>query len=450
MSFEALSLHPLILKAISECGYTTPTEVQALSIPEVLKRKDLMVSAQTGTGKTAAFMLPALHALHERSAASGKGPRVLVLTPTRELANQVADATFKYGKHLRKMKFASILGGMPYPPQIRALSKPLDILVATPGRLIDHLDRGRLDTSRIELLILDEADRMLDMGFVEDIELIAEHLPEKHQTLLFSATLGRQVEKIASRLLREPERIVIAPNFKRSSQIAQSLHYVDGRNHKDLLLDHWLSQTTDGQRLIFTATKREADVLADRLSANGHRAAALHGDMNQRERNRTMTGMRSGAVRILVATDVAARGIDVPGISLVVNYDLPRSPEDYVHRIGRTGRAEARGLAVSLVGHDERVVIKRIERFTGSPIRADVVAGLEPKRGSRSESGREGSRERKPRKSKFGSREGNRSRNRFAKRDESQSPRDGRRKRFAKSYRGGHQNRRSNFEAAVV
>ena len=379
MSFENLNLHPLILKAIIDSGYTAPTPIQEQAIPELLAGHDIMASAQTGTGKTAAFMLPALHRLATPSKVHSRGPRVLVLTPTRELALQVSEAAAKYGKHLPRVKVVSILGGMPYPLQNKLLSQPVDILVATPGRLIDHIQRGRIDFSRLEMLVLDEADRMLDMGFIDDVERIASATPATRQTLLFSATLDSAIDKVAARLLKLPKRIQIATQQARLDNIEQRLHYVDDISHKNRLLDHLLRDMALKQAIVFTATKRDADMLADNLSAQGHEAAALHGDMNQRERTRTLTKLRHGGLRVLVATDVAARGIDVVGITHVINFDLPKFAEDYVHRIGRTGRAGAAGIAVSFASGKDGVNLKKIERFTGHQIVSHVVPGLEPR-----------------------------------------------------------------------
>ena len=378
ITFASLGLNPLILSAVEESGYTVPSPIQAEAIPEVMAGHDLMASAQTGTGKTAAFTLPALHRISVPATVRSKGPRVLVLTPTRELAQQVSDAAAKYGKHMR-LKVVSILGGMPYPLQNKLLSNPVDILVATPGRLIDHIERGRIDFSRLEMLVLDEADRMLDMGFIDDVERIAAATPATRQTLLFSATLDGVIGNLAKRLLKNPKRVSIATVQARHENIEQRLMYVDDMAHKGRLLDHLLRDEDLNQALVFTATKRDADALADKLLSQGHSAAALHGDMNQRERNRTLINLRRGQVRILVATDVAARGIDVPGISHVINFDLPKAAEDYVHRIGRTGRAGSSGIAVSFASNRDAGNLQKIERYTGQSITAHIVAGLEPK-----------------------------------------------------------------------
>ena len=378
LTFATLGLHPAVLKAVQDSGYTVPTPIQAQAIPEVMAGHDLMASAQTGTGKTAAFILPALNRLAVQSESRSKGPRVLVLTPTRELAQQVSDAATNYGKHMR-VKVVSILGGMPYPLQNKLLSNPVDILVATPGRLIDHIQRGRIDFSRLEMLVLDEADRMLDMGFSEDVESIAAATPASRQTLLFSATLEGVVGALADRLLKNPKRISITAAHAKHANIEQRLMYVDDMAHKNRLLDHILRDTELNQAVVFTATKRDADQLADELSAQGHSTAALHGDMSQRERNRTLVNVRRGNVRILVATDVAARGIDVSGITHVINFDLPKFAEDYVHRIGRTGRGGNTGIAISFAANRDMGTLKKIERFTGQNIDQHTIAGLEPK-----------------------------------------------------------------------
>ena len=378
MTFSELNLAAPILNSILQSGYTTPTPIQAEAIPAALKGEDLIASAQTGTGKTAAFMLPALQRLLAAPSKPGRGPRVLVLTPTRELAQQVNDAARKYGRGMR-VNTVSILGGMPYPLQNRLLSQPVDILVATPGRLIDHINRGRIDFSRLELLVLDEADRMLDMGFIEDVERIVSATPATRQTLLFSATMDGPIAKLAQRILKNPRRIAMAAQNARNENIEQRMHYVDDLHHKNRVLRHVLNDAAIQQAIVFTATKRDADSLAEALQSEGHSVAALHGDMNQGARNRTLQSLRRGQLRVLVATDVAARGIDVLGISHVVNFDLPKVAEDYVHRIGRTGRAGAKGIALTLVSGRDTLLLKLIERFTGNQITAHTIAGLEPK-----------------------------------------------------------------------
>ena len=379
MSFEDLNLHPSIIKAITEAGYTAPTPIQKQAIPELIAGHDVMASAQTGTGKTAAFMLPALHLLATPSQVRSRGPRILVLTPTRELALQVSEAAKKYGKYLPRINVVSILGGMPYPLQNKLLSQTVDILVATPGRLIDHIQRGRIDFKRLQMLVLDEADRMLDMGFIEDVETIAAATPATRQTLLFSATLDNAIDKVAVKLLKTPKRIQVATQKAKLDNIEQRLHYADDMSHKNRLLDHVLRDEKVKQAIVFTATKRDADTLADNLYAQGFSAAALHGDMNQRERTRTLTRLRNGGLQVLVATDVAARGIDVADITHVINFDLPKFAEDYVHRIGRTGRAGASGIAVSFASNKDSAHLSKIERYTGQRIASHIIPGLEPR-----------------------------------------------------------------------
>ena len=379
LSFESLNLDNALLRAIEESGYTTPTAIQAQAIPVVTAGHDLMASAQTGTGKTAAFMLPALNLLATPHELKSRGPRILVLVPTRELATQVNEAARKYGKFIRA-RTVSIVGGMPYPLQNKLLSQPLDILVATPGRLLDHMERGRIDLSRLQMLILDEADRMLDMGFLPDVERICEQLTAERQTLLFSATLDGDIARIAKQILKNPKTIQVATQKEKHANIEQRLHYVDDMTHKNKLLEHLLIAPEVNQVIIFTSTKRHCDVLAEDLYAAGHKTAALHGDMTQGARNRTLTKLRQGDVKVLVATDVAARGIDVQGISHVINYDLPKFAEDYVHRIGRTGRAGKTGIAISFASNMDRHILRKIEQFTGNRMEPGVVEGFEPKR----------------------------------------------------------------------
>ncbi len=381
MSFSKLQLIEPILKAVKLCGYTAPTPIQEQAIPKALAGQDLIATAQTGTGKTAAFVMPALQRLSVPSKATGrsKGPRVLVLTPTRELANQVTEAVKTYGKFMH-IRCGAILGGMPYFEQQRLLSQPVDLIVATPGRLMDHMERGRIDFSRLELLILDEADRMLDMGFSEAVDTIAAATPASRQTLMFTATMDNAMAKLAQRLLKDPVRVDIAGKKTTLEAIEQRLHAADDMQHKNRLLKHLISDSGMTRALIFSGTKRNADQLANELHAQGHSAAALHGDMSQNARNRTIMNMKRGKIRLLVATDVAARGLDVTGITHVINYDLPKNAEDYVHRIGRTGRAGATGIAISFASSREVDSLRSIERYIGQSIPLQVIAGLEPAR----------------------------------------------------------------------
>jgi superfamily II DNA/RNA helicase len=384
MRFEELKLVQPLLQALAECGYDEPTPIQAQTIPLLLEGRDVIASAQTGTGKTAAFILPALQRLSAqamRPAPKRRGagvPRVLVLAPTRELAQQVATQASRYGQNMR-LRTVCLFGGAPYPPQYRELERGVDILVATPGRLLDHIERGRVDLSRLTILVLDEADRMLDMGFQEDVDRVCALAPTARQTILFSATIDGAIGRLAARLTRDAVRVEISAERSAPIAIEQRVHFADDRAHKYRLLDHVLADVGAGQSIIFIATKRDAEALANKLQDEGHTAAALHGDMNQRERDRTLTRLRRGGVRTLVATDVAARGLDVPGVTHVINFDLPRQAENYVHRIGRTGRAGAAGIAVSLANPTERGTLRQIERYTGASIPAHVIPGLEPR-----------------------------------------------------------------------
>lgn len=379
MSFANLQLAPAILKAVTHCGYNHPTPVQTEAIPPALAGRDVIASAQTGTGKTAAFVLPALQRLLESSPKSRKGPEVLILSPTRELAEQITQAVRTYGKRL-PFKSATIVGGMPYREQFKALGQKPELLIATPGRLIDHLERGSVDLSGVRLLVLDEADRMLDMGFIDDVRKIAAAVPEQRQTLMFAATLDAKVTKLAGRLLNEPVLIQIEARQTTNINIEQRLHVVDDIQHKNRMLQHLLEDGSLQQAIIFSATRRDADKLARELHAQGQSAAALHGDMKQGARNRTIDNLRRGRIKLLVATDVAARGLDVAGISHVINYDLPRFAEDYVHRIGRTGRAGASGIAISFASRQERSYLLKIEKYIGQTLPQQVIPGLEPKR----------------------------------------------------------------------
>ena len=379
MLFQDFEFHPQILKAIEDTGFETPSDIQQLAMPHLLQGKDIMASAPTGTGKTAAFVLPALQRLLDNKPGEGRGPRVLVLTPTRELAKQVADNIFTFTKYA-SMRSGSIVGGTPYPPQMKMLRQPLDLMVATPGRLIDHINSGRVDFSRLEVLVLDEADRMLDMGFIDDVNKIAALTPENRQTVLFSATLEGEILRVAKKILKNPERVQVAGVKFKHESIKQNIHQVDDYKHKRAMLNHVINRGDMNQTIVFTATKRGADELAKQLSEEGHKSAALHGDMKQSMRIRTIERMKKSNIRVLVATDVAARGLDIKGISHVVNFDLPMQAEDYVHRIGRTGRGGSTGTAVSLVGAQDWSLLSRIEKLLDSKLELSVVEGLEPKK----------------------------------------------------------------------
>jgi superfamily II DNA/RNA helicase len=375
MTFAELNLNENIFKAIDACGYTIPTPIQAHSIPHILTGGDVVASAQTGTGKTAAFVLPALHRL-TLSKKSSK-PRVLILTPTRELASQITEAASKYGKFLR-FNIVSLVGGMPYRQQLRELSGQVDIIVATPGRLLDHMDNKKLDLSGIEMLILDEADRMLDMGFIDDVKDIAKATPATRQTLLFSATVDSKLSGIVRQLLNEPKRIDLSEAIMAPALIEQKLYLADNMQHKNRLLQHFLDNENIFKAIIFTATKINADQLAQQLRNQGYEALPLHGDLKQNVRNKTVEQLRRGKVQFLVATDVAARGIDINDVTHVINYDLPKFAEDYVHRIGRTGRAGKEGIAISFIQPLDTRHLQKIERFIGEKLEFSVIEGLEP------------------------------------------------------------------------
>lgn len=375
-AFAKLNLCQPLLKALTKCGYMQPTPIQEQAIPCVLAGKDLIATAQTGTGKTAAFVLPALQFL--LTTQKQTLPQILILSPTRELAHQITDAIHKYSNNTN-IKVVSILGGESYTTQLRRLSQPLDIIVATPGRLIDYMKQGKINLSQIKMLVLDEADRMLDMGFIDDVKRILTHVSPKRQTLLFTATMDPAILKFAQNILKSPEHIAISGKSTTLVNIKQRVYIADDKNHKDRLLEHLLNSESIYKSIIFSATKHYADKLASRLRDQGFAAFALHGDMNQSKRNRAIEQFRHGKTQILVATDLAARGIDISDLSHVINYDIPRAAEDYVHRIGRTGRAGKEGIAISFVLASEGVQLKRIEKYTGCTIEQTSISGLEPK-----------------------------------------------------------------------
>ncbi|HSV55055.1 MAG TPA: DEAD/DEAH box helicase [Burkholderiaceae bacterium] len=387
MTFDELKLAPAILKAVREQGYETPTAIQAQAIPIVLEGHDLLGGAQTGTGKTAAFTLPLLHNLSMRRSAQNKfggtGIRALVLTPTRELAAQVEESVRTYGKHLQ-LTSAVIFGGVGMGPQIARLKKGVDILVATPGRLLDLHQQGMLDLGQVQMLVLDEADRMLDMGFIHDVKKVLAVVPKDKQSLLFSATFSDEIRDLASSLLRDPQHIQVTPRNTTVQRITQVVHPV-GRGKKKALLAHIIQEHNWSQVLVFTRTKFGANNVAEFLTKNGIQSMALHGNKSQAARTQALSGFKSGDIRALVATDIAARGIDIDELPHVVNYEIPNVSEDYVHRIGRTGRAGNSGEAVSLVCLDEEGFMRDIERFTKQQIEVRVVEGFGPEAGEQAE-----------------------------------------------------------------
>jgi len=383
MNFEELNLAPAIVQAVREQGYETPTPIQAQAIPAVLAGHDLLAGAQTGTGKTAAFTLPVLHKLSTsepgKNRFGGKAIRALVLTPTRELAAQVEESVRDYGKYL-KLDSAVIFGGVGMNPQINRVKKGVDILVATPGRLLDLQGQGHLDLSTVEILILDEADRMLDMGFIHDVKKVLALLPQDKQSLLFSATFSDEIRDLANNLLKNPQSIQVTPRNTTVQRITQVIHPVRRGKKKEVLL-HIIQQHNWSQVLVFTRTKFGANNVADYLTKNGVKAMALHGNKSQSARTQALAGFKSGDIRALVATDIAARGIDIEELPHVVNYEIPNIPEDYVHRIGRTGRAGNSGEAVNLVCMDEEGFMMEIERFTKQEIPVQMLEGFGPEPG---------------------------------------------------------------------
>jgi ATP-dependent RNA helicase RhlE len=377
MSFSTLGLSAELLHAISDQGYFKPTPVQRQAIPVILDGKDILAGAQTGTGKTAGFALPILQRLSEHSRAGGKNSvRALILTPTRELAAQVEESVAAYGKHL-PLNSAVIYGGVNIDPQIRKLRAGVDILVATPGRLLDHIRQRTLDLSRVEFLVLDEADRMLDMGFIKDIRKILAVLPRGRQNLLFFATFSDEIRKLAEDLLSSPVLIEVAHRNTAGENIEQLVYPVD-RKRKSELLSFLIDSRDWRQVLVFTRTKHGANRLTKQLERNGISASAIHGNKSQGARTRSLSDFKHGEVRVLVATDIAARGLDIDQLPHVVNFELPNVSEDYVHRIGRTGRADRKGTAISLVCIDEAELLRGIERLLKHKIPEKIVDGFEP------------------------------------------------------------------------
>src|SRR5574343_2067682 len=387
MQFTALNLLPELLSALTEKGYTVPTPIQQQAIPAVMQGRDLMAAAQTGTGKTAGFTLPLLHRLalgfRDGRKVQSNHVRALILTPTRELAAQVAENVALYGKNL-PLRSTVVFGGVKINPQMMALRKGVDILVATPGRLLDLYSQNAVKFGQLEVLVLDEADRMLDMGFIHDIKKVLALLPKENQSLLFSATFSDEIRALAETLLKNPQSVQVTPRNTTVQRITQVIHPV-GRNKKKALLAHIIQQHNWSQVLVFTRTKFGANNVADFLVKNNISAMALHGNKSQSARTQALAGFKSGEIRALVATDIAARGIDIDDLPHVVNYEIPNVPEDYVHRIGRTGRAGREGQAVSLVCMDEEGFMMEIERFTKQEIPVQILEGFGPDEGEKAE-----------------------------------------------------------------
>ncbi|MEQ8798053.1 MAG: DEAD/DEAH box helicase [Salinisphaeraceae bacterium] len=375
MSFSELGLNQTLQTAIANSGYTTPTPIQARGIPAVLAGRDVLAAAQTGTGKTAAFTLPILQKLGDVGDKRGRKPRVLVLTPTRELAAQVADSVRTYGRDL-PVRTAVIFGGVGFGPQVDAFRRGVDIIVATPGRLLDHVRQGNVDLSALEMLVLDEADRMLDMGFIHDIRRVIERLPPKRQNLLFSATFSGDIRKLARTLLNNPEEIDVAPRNAPAELVDQKVVFVP-KSRKRALLSWLIGSNNWRQVLVFTRTKHGANRLCKQLENDGLSAAALHGNKSQGARTRALDGFKSGSVRVLVATDIAARGIDIDALPHVINFELPNVPEDYIHRIGRTGRAGSEGEALALVDGEEKTYLRDIQRLLKREIPVMTIEGFD-------------------------------------------------------------------------
>jgi ATP-dependent RNA helicase RhlE len=377
MSFDTLGLSAGLLRAVNEQGYTLPTPIQIQAIPAILKGIDLLAGAQTGTGKTAGFTLPILQRLTEEKPGNNRRRiRTLILTPTRELAAQVDDSVKKYARYL-PIKSTPVFGGIKINSQINILRKGVDILVATPGRLLDHVAQKTVDLSQIEILVLDEADRMLDMGFIRDIRRILALLPQEKQTLLFSATFSNEIRQLSNDLLRSPQMIEVASRNSTAERIEQIIHPVD-RNRKRELLSFMIGSENWKQVLVFTRTKHGADKLTRQLTQDGISAAAIHGNKSQGARTRALSEFKQNKVRVLVATDIAARGLDISQLPHVVNFELPEVAEDYVHRIGRTGRAGNEGIAISLVCIDEHKLLGAIERLLKRQLPKNIIAGYEP------------------------------------------------------------------------
>ena len=375
-SFQSLGLSDDILRAVTECGYTTPTPIQQQAIPTVMAGHDLLAAAQTGTGKTAGFTLPLLHKLSQTKTDGKPVIKALILTPTRELAAQVEDNLNTYAKYTG-LKSLVIFGGVGINPQISALRRGVDILVATPGRLLDHSRQGTVDLSKIDVLILDEADRMLDMGFIHDIKKVMKLIPEKRQTLLFSATFSSEIKALSQQFMQQPKLIEVARQNAAADTIEQRVYPVDKKRKRELL-SYLIGSRNWRQVLVFTRTKHGANRLATQLTDDGLPAMAIHGNKSQGARTKALAQFKAGKLRVLVATDIAARGIDIDELPHVINFELPQVAEDYVHRIGRTGRAGSEGEAASLVCVDEHKLLRDIEKLTKNEIPKEIIPGFEP------------------------------------------------------------------------
>jgi ATP-dependent RNA helicase RhlE len=376
--FSDLGLAPAMLRALATLGHETPTPVQSQAIPLVLAGHDLLAAAQTGTGKTGGFALPILTKLFPEGAtrSTSRGPRVLVLTPTRELAAQVHDSFKQYGAHT-PLRTTTIFGGVGMQPQVDALRRGLDVLIATPGRLIDHLGQRTANLSEVEVLVLDEADRMLDMGFMPALKRVLQHLPKQRQTLMFSATFSDEIKQLAAQFLRDPREVSVTPRNTIAETITHRVHPVDASRKRGLLIEV-MAQDSRRQTLIFARTKHGANKLAETLEGAGFKAAAIHGNKSQSARTKALSDFKSGRITALVATDIAARGLDIPQLPVVINFDLPMVAEDYVHRIGRTGRAGETGQAISLVSHDESGLLRDIQRLIKQDVLIENFKGFEP------------------------------------------------------------------------
>jgi len=410
MSFDSLGLSPSILKAVEKQGYDTPTPIQLEAIPAVLQGRDVMAAAQTGTGKTAGFTLPLLEILSKGQRARPNHVRALIITPTRELAAQVEESIATYGQHL-PLRTAVVFGGVKINPQMMKLRKGVDILVATPGRLMDLYNQNAIKFGQLEILVLDEADRMLDMGFVRDIKKIIALLPKKRQNLLFSATFSDDIRQLAKGLINDPVEISVSPRNTTVEAVTQWIYPVD-KSQKSALLSYLIGSKQWTQVLVFSRTKHGANRLTKYLDKAGIKAAAIHGNKSQGARTRALAEFKDNKIQVLVATDIAARGIDIDQLPYVVNFDLPNVSEDYVHRIGRTGRAGSTGMAVSLVCADEFKLLVDIERFTKQIIDRELIEGFEPvNKLPESNLDLRPPRAKKPKKPRVGHRDGQRSRN---------------------------------------